>query len=102
MKDEMRRLQEWFYGRCDGDWEHRTAVSIVTTDNPGWFVQIDIRETPWAEKDFKLVKQYPESELDWLTCYVKKGLFEGACGPMRLGDLIEVFLSWTEATDDSG
>jgi hypothetical protein len=34
--DELQELQEWFHSHCDGEWEQKKAIEIVTCDNPGW------------------------------------------------------------------
>lgn len=39
------RLNRWFATQCNGDWEHMNGVKIETTDNPGWWVRIEIDGT---------------------------------------------------------
>jgi len=39
-------LIEWFSLNCDGDWEHENGIKITTVSNPGWFIAIDLRDTP--------------------------------------------------------
>lgn len=41
----ITRLQKWFAAQCNGDWEHLNGIKIETTDNPGWWVQVDISGT---------------------------------------------------------
>jgi hypothetical protein len=41
----LERLQRWYLGECNGDWEHSYGVRIDTLDNPGWIVTIDLHET---------------------------------------------------------
>jgi len=38
-------IEKWYRSRCDGDWEHHWDASIETLDNPGWRIQLDLRET---------------------------------------------------------
>jgi len=43
--DPLRALEDWYASVCDGDWEHTYGVKIGTLDNPGWTVDIDLRQT---------------------------------------------------------
>ena len=35
-------IDEWFRGKCNGIWEHRSGFTLESTDNPGWLVTIDM------------------------------------------------------------
>ena len=94
MSTVLERLQTWYASHCDGEWEHGHGVRIDTLDNPGWTLRIDLTGTQLATIPFAEHKDNYESERDWLICSKKDGVFEGACGPTRLTDLLEVFLSW--------
>lgn len=88
-------LLKWFERQCDGDWEHGNGISIVTLDNPGWHVVIDITETELEFKDFKKIV-VERTENDWYRCFVREGKFEGACGPLNLLEILNVFQIWAE------
>ena len=92
----VRRLQDWFHSRCDGDWEHGEGITIETLDNPGWKIEIVLADTPLEKKPFAEVNRDYESETEWLTCFLRDGMFMGACGPRKLEEMIEVFLTWAE------
>ncbi len=92
----LRRLQEWFHAQCDGDWEHNKGITIETLDNPGWSLRIALANTALEQKPFADLQRNYESEAEWLSCFVRNGEFMGACGPLKLEEMIEVFLSWTE------
>jgi|SRR5215472_8220686 len=94
MTDALARLQTWYLSHCDGQWEHGYGVRIGTLDNPGWSLRIDLTGTELATAKFPERKDNYESERDWLICRKTKEVFEGFCGPTRLADVIEVFLSW--------
>jgi len=96
ISDPVRRLQEWYSAQCNGDWEHSYGVSIGTLDNPGWSLEVDLAETALADKPFAPLKRNYEHESDWLTCSLRDGKFMGWCGPYKLEEMIEVFLSWAE------
>jgi hypothetical protein len=92
----MRRLQEWFYAQCDGDWEHGEAITLETLDNPGWTLEVALADTALENKPFAELKCDYESETEWLTCFLRDGKFMGRCGPLKLEEMIEVFLNWAE------
>lgn len=91
-------LQGWYAAQCDEEWEHEWGVKIDTTDNPGWFVRIDLEDTDLAGHDF------PRQELergtdDWVTAWTSGLAFHAACGPGNLTEALTLFRRWaTENT----
>jgi hypothetical protein len=92
----LHRLQRWFQAQSDGDWEHGEGIAIETLDNPGWSLKISLAETPLEHKPFAELKRDYESETEWLTCFLRDGKFIGVCGPQKLEEMIEVFLTWAD------
>lgn len=90
--DLVKRIQEWYLARCNGDWEHSYGVKIDTLDNPGWIVTIDLAETEWCR--LEIARTVVEmSESDWVQWEVTNAQFVGCGGPLNLPDLLETFLS---------
>jgi hypothetical protein len=93
-------LAEWYQQRCNGLWEHDHGVSIQSTDNPGWWMRIDVRGTDLERKTFVEVKRGNFEGLDpqppWIHCGVENAVFSGAGDPMTLNEIIETFLNWAE------
>ena len=60
-------VEDWYQSNCNGDWEHQYGITIETTDNPGWSVKIDLKNTIF-EKEVKKyeLKQNSEKRLVWL------------------------------------
>ncbi len=99
--DALTRLQQWYRSQCDGDWEHSSGVTIGTLDNPGWSVDVDLRDTPLEGKPFKEHSYWvgggaATSGDEWLVCKVEQNVFRGRGGPFKLQEMIEVFLDWAE------
>lgn len=100
MRDEtLTRLQAWYQKQCDGEWENDRGVSIESTDNPGWWVKIDLRGTGLENKSFAEVRRGEAETLDpqppWMRCYVDdQRVFNGAGDPTTLHDILNVFLDW--------
>ncbi|MEP3654558.1 MAG: immunity 53 family protein [Litorimonas sp.] len=92
--DSLTQLQNWYLNECNGDWEHQYGVKIDTLDNPGWSIEIDIRDTYLAQREFEKVSIQNESENDWVICWIKDEKFIGSCGPKNLGKMIGFFLNW--------
>lgn len=84
-------LLEWFDAQCDGDWEHQFGWSIVTLDNPGVYIKIDLDQTYLAKIPLEEI-EVENSDNDW--CSVRKidnGLcLEGAGSTSQMDYMIKV------------
>jgi hypothetical protein len=89
--DLIARLSEWYREQCDGEWEHSYGIEIGTLDNPGWNLEIDLRDTALEHAKFEDVK-VEKSKSDWFTCFKKDGKFMGAGDPSKLAVLLGQFL----------
>lgn len=100
--DTLFRLSRWYARHCNGEREHHHGVSIQTTDNPGWWVKVDLAETDLADRAFAAVSEgidvqgFP-AEPRWLHCQVKDGQWQGAGDETRLAEILGRFLAWAEA-----
>lgn len=92
----LQRFQQWHKAQCNGEWEHSCGVGIATLDNPGWSLEIDLADTPLQHKMFTEVKRDYEQATEWITCFLRGGKFQGACGPEKLEEMLEIFLDWAE------
>ena len=88
-------LQSWYLGQCDGDWEHGYGIKILSTDNPGWSVEINIEGTLAEEMvmPYQLVEQ---SEQNWHGVSVGKTTFLGIGDPSKLAFLLARFKKLVE------
>lgn len=97
--DDLSKLAHWFARHCDGDWEQQRGISVQSTDNPGWWIKIDLKRTALAERPFAEVsegvdgKGFPAAAR-WLHCHVQDELWHGAGDPTRLAEIIGRFLAW--------
>jgi hypothetical protein len=92
-------IQEWYGAQCNGDWEHGYGIKIYTIDNPGWRVIINLEGTEFEARPFQIVSRL-EPELDWIRCWVEGSTFNGAGGPQKLEEILQVFLNWTRQSED--
>ena len=83
-------LQKWYGSQCNGDWEHCFGIQISTLDNPGWFVSVELDETPLEGADFVPVEEERTDE-DWVHCRIKDGCWEGFGGVGNLLEILDVF-----------
>ena len=71
----LTKLQNWFQQQCDGEWEHRYGLTLRSTDNPGWWVTIDLRGTALEQQTFVPIMRGDfangNPQPPWLHCYVK-------------------------------
>jgi hypothetical protein len=92
-------LADWYAAQCNGEWEHRYGVSIQSTDNPGWWVKIDLVGTALAERSFATLSDGVETDgpkgSRWLRCYVADGVWNGAGDETRLDEILGRFVAWS-------
>jgi hypothetical protein len=79
-----------------GDWEHSWGVKIVTLDNPGWDVEIDLNGTRYAEVQNRDLATEKNGDMDWMICRIRDGKFQGFGDPHKLGKIIQVFRKWID------
>ena len=91
----LKDLEKWFRAHCDSDWEHSYGVSIETTDNPGWHVEIDLLETKWAESVLPFFRE-ERSTSDWIQFQVSGGKFTGSGSIGNLVEILQRFLQLVE------
>jgi len=95
----LSELQKWYHSQCNGDWEHAEGISIGTLDNPGWTFAVSLQGTELEYKEFKehsygISEHGQNSGDDWLTCKVQEKKFKAFGGPLKLQEIIQVFLDW--------
>ena len=95
----LERLQAWYLSHCDDDWEHSYGIKILTLDNPGWMVEIDLNETELEGCEFEKIN-IERSENDWLVLKREEMKVRIACGPKNLEEVLAVFCDWAERTHD--
>ena len=97
----LARLQAWYERQCNGVWEHSSGVRIDSCDNPGWWVKINLRDTPLQNCVFMAVadgvdkQRFPVGPR-WLDCRVEDDTWQGAGDETKLEHILEIFLAWAE------
>ncbi|MCW2877253.1 MAG: uncharacterized protein JWQ95_1353 [Sphaerisporangium sp.] len=95
--DAFAFLQSWYASCCNDDWEHSYGVTIDTLDNPGWHLKIDLVNTPLAGASLDCL-EVERTEDDWVQARRDGLRFEGACGPLNLGEMLGVFRDFARTT----
>ena len=80
--------------KCNGEWEEYYGIKMVTLDNPGWLVEIDIMETELEDNIFVPVNIF-RTEEDWINCKVENGKFIGLGDKSKLSYIIKKFREWS-------
>jgi immunity protein 53 of polymorphic toxin system len=93
--DPFDWLMSWYQSQCNGDWAHQHGVRIRTIDNPGWSLDVDLAETPYADRTVPQ-KMIERTEDDWVFVDVKDGCFRARGGPGNLSEMIRIFADFTE------
>lgn len=97
----LERLQAWYTRQCNEDWEHLYGVKIDTCDNPGWWVRIDLKDTPLESVPFaRLAEDVDDDGFQqgprWLDCKLIDGVWNGAGDETKLERILDIFLAWAE------
>jgi hypothetical protein len=97
----LNELQDWYLSQCNEEWEHSYGISIGTFDNPGWSLEIDLIDTSlenvtFEEQSYGVGEDAEEGSHDWIICRVTEHKFVGDGGPKKIGEMIEIFLSWAK------
>lgn len=96
-EDPVEWLERWYRTQCNGDWEHQHGVRIGTLDNPGWSLDVDLVDTPEADRT-KRASIIERSTTDWVFCEVKEGVFSARGGPGNLRDVVRAFMDFVGDT----
>ncbi len=96
-------LLSWYAAQCNGEWEHTYGIRIESLDNPGFIIEIDLRETDLEGRTFAYVEfgdgaWTDEPQEHWYHCQVKDGVFVGAGGIYSLMTIINVFRHWATSS----
>ncbi len=91
----LKELEKWYLSNCDGEWEHKSGITIGNIDNPGWTIEINLIGTKNENTPFESIK-IERTENDWIHCKVKDKLFNAACGPLNLEETLGIFLKWAK------
>lgn len=88
-------LQKWYLARCDGEWEFREGIKLLSVSNPGWSVEINVSDTPLETVGIPLT-QFHNSADDWYGYFLDDALFVGSGDPTKLEVILQVFRNLME------
>ena len=91
----MESLGSWYASQCNGRWEHGAGIKISTIDNPGWHLEVDLAGT--TLQGIRVDKTFEQKgEAGWIYYEVKDSKFIAAGDPMKLTEMLRLFLRLTE------
>jgi hypothetical protein len=87
----------WYESNCDGYWEHSYGINIQSTDDPGFSITIDLKETECEgapsriiEHDF--LKRYEENPVKrWYKIEVEQDKFVAYSSIASFDEVFRVF-----------
>lgn len=97
-QNNLNRLQNWYRSNCNGDWEHSWGIKIDTLDNPGWIVDIDLRDT--CLENAEIDSSFDNGEDDWYFTKTKDQHFTASGDFNKLNKILEVFFEFLEKNAD--
>ena len=96
--DALTWLQQWYKSQCDGEWEFRQGIKLLSVSNPGWCIEIDVFDT--VLEDVYIAPRGHDSTPDnWYSFVLKEGLFVGSGDPSKLEFLILAFKGLLEGKE---
>ena len=88
--DIINWFENWYTEQCDGDWEHGFGIKIVSIDNPGWEITIDLTNTDFLLPNEEW-KSFEKDSTDWYGFQISQNKFNAAGDPSKLRFLISLF-----------
>ncbi len=95
----ITKLQQWYFKQCDGDWERASGIKIESSSKPSWSIEVDLSNTALEHCNFDQTTIDYDSEHTWLICRIEENIFKGACGPLVLDKLLDIFLEWAHKNE---
>lgn len=96
--DALTWLQQWYGSQCDGEWEFRQGIKLLSVSNPGWSVEIDVSDTVLEHVSIAPRGQERTPD-DWYGFVLQDGLFVGSGDPSKLEFLIYAFKGLLEGVE---
>ena len=90
----LEYLVAWYAEHCNGDWEHAFGIELVTIDNPGWHLKVDLVETGLEGRVIP-PEEITRSDHDWITVKSDGSVFVAFGGSSNLQELLERFRSFS-------
>lgn len=92
-------IQNWFKDNCDGEWEKGQGIQIITVDNPGWEIEIDISKTSIAGIAIKWILNEKSKE-DWYGVKIENQKFYATGDFGKLTFLLGLFKEMIEKIEN--
>jgi hypothetical protein len=96
-------LQRFYLSLCNGDWEHgEVGCKIDNVDNPGWSFEFELADTVYEDipgPDVAKGAGSADDDPDWVFLKKVGSKIDGACGPLKLDELIGEFRKWAEKVE---
>jgi hypothetical protein len=102
MSSNLEWLQQFYLSLCNGDWEHQYGCKIDNVDNPGWKFEFDLTDTVYEDipgPDVRFDEDLTSDGPDWLFLKKVDSKIDGACGPLKLDEVIGQFRKWVESVE---
>ena len=72
----IQEINKWLTINSNSDWEHEYGIRILSTDIPGWSIEIDLNETCLSEASYSYSETSNNSHLEIIIDNKK---FKGYC-----------------------
>lgn len=94
----LLHLERWYSSQCDDQWEHAHGLNIYTTHDPGWILEVSIKDTELDGCHLDPIEDYSsESDGKWYYRRLNGSKYEAAGDPFQLSRMVRDFLDWAES-----
>jgi hypothetical protein len=88
--ESIKWLMQLFASLCDGEWERDHGFDISTVSNPGWKIELDLRDSIYEKLTFEAEFVDAESDDTWVIVSCAAGQMRGSCAPLQLAGLVNL------------
>ncbi len=88
--DVLKFIQAWYSENADLAFEKKQRIKVETLENPGWYIEIDLRNTYLDGVSFDMI-EFDDDKNDWLQCFIRDNTFVGAGDANKLNHLLKAF-----------
>lgn len=94
--DSFEYLVRWRHLYYDEELNFSPEILIESNQSLSWKVRIALAKTPLVNS-FMMPINKKCSDLDWIQCEIKDGMFYGEAGPLNLLEVLDVFRDFSES-----
>jgi hypothetical protein len=86
----MDLINKWLIINCNGDWEHEFGVRIISSDVPGWNIELDLSKTCLESTNFSYSEK---KEHSFIEINIIDNVFKAYCSLNYYNRCLSLFIN---------